>query len=255
MWPEATPNPRTVKFRTGPIHGGESRPYAAGSHADDARVARLFDAFDDISDVLLASDFVAVSLRQPARWRELLGPVLDMVTEEFSGQGGAAGHGDAPPEEPRGPERPGRQFLPRDRDETRLERAWRELGHLRASAPGDLARIKGAARHDDAARRQVAANLLREAEAGTAQAEWARLADDSSRAVRRATVDAVVDVGREELRPLLEQALGDQDPWVRWKAVRGLLELGAGDSREAVERLVLDPDFRVRQEALSALHR
>ena len=76
---------------------------------------------------------------------------------------------------------------------------------------------------------------------------------DPVRAVRRAAVDAMVDAGREELRPLLESALGDADAWVRWKALRGLAELGAEPSRDAIAPKADDPDFRVRLEAASAL--
>jgi hypothetical protein len=43
--PEATPNPRTLAFRTGPIHEGESRSYTSAADADDPRVARLFRSF------------------------------------------------------------------------------------------------------------------------------------------------------------------------------------------------------------------
>ncbi|MDQ3642837.1 MAG: NifU N-terminal domain-containing protein, partial [Actinomycetota bacterium] len=88
--PEATPNPRTVMFRTGPIHEGQSRPHRAGENVDDARVAALFEGFDDISDVLVATDFVAVSLIKPNRWQDLLGPVLDVVTEQFVSVGSKA---------------------------------------------------------------------------------------------------------------------------------------------------------------------
>jgi HEAT repeat protein len=73
------------------------------------------------------------------------------------------------------------------------------------------------------------------------------------RAVRRATVDAMVDAGREDLRPLLEAALDDADAWVRWKALRGLAELGPAPSRAAVLARADDPDFRVRLEAAAAL--
>ena len=78
---------------------------------------------------------------------------------------------------------------------------------------------------------------------------WARLVEDPSRSVRRATVDTVGDARREELRPLLETALGDADPWIRWRALRGIAQLGADASRGAVAGLAADPDFRVRLEA------
>jgi len=101
--------------------------------------------------------------------------------------------------------------------------------------------------------RQVAANLLGEADAYTARSQWSRLVADPVRAVRRATVDAMVDAGREELRPLLESALDDADAWVRWKALRGLAELGPAASLEAIAAKAQDPDFRVRLEATAAL--
>ena len=71
--------------------------------------------------------------------------------------------------------------------------------------------------------------------------------------MRRVTLDAMVDSAREDLRPLLERALTDTDAWVRWKAVRGLAELGVVPSREAVGALVEDADVRVRLEVSAAL--
>jgi HEAT repeat protein len=113
--------------------------------------------------------------------------------------------------------------------------------------------VREAAAGSDPARRQVAASLLREADETTAADDWGRLATDKARSVRRATFDAVVDVGRQELRPLLEAALADSDAWIRWKALRGLVELGPGPSREAIVGRAEDPDFRVRLEAAAAL--
>ncbi|MGH9178824.1 MAG: HEAT repeat domain-containing protein, partial [Acidimicrobiales bacterium] len=94
---------------------------------------------------------------------------------------------------------------------------------------------------------------LADAPAEAAAPVWARLVADPSRVVRRAAVDAVVGARRQDLRPLLESALGDADAWVRWKALRGLAELGSGPSAPAIERLLQDPDFRVRLEAGAAL--
>ncbi|MGH9280641.1 MAG: HEAT repeat domain-containing protein, partial [Acidimicrobiales bacterium] len=79
------------------------------------------------------------------------------------------------------------------------------------------------------------------------------LLGDSSRAVRRATVDAVADADREELRPLLERALADDDGWVRWKALRGLNDLGPERSRDLIAGLSRDRDFRVRLEVTRAV--
>ncbi|MGI8984985.1 MAG: NifU N-terminal domain-containing protein, partial [Acidimicrobiales bacterium] len=84
--PEATPNPRTIRFGFGqPIHTGPSRWYeSAPAAADDPPAARLFADFDRVANVLVGPDFVAVGLRRPDDWEELLAPVLAVVTEEFS---------------------------------------------------------------------------------------------------------------------------------------------------------------------------
>jgi len=252
--PEATPNPRTVMFRTGAIHEGQSRSYKAGQPVDDERVARLLQRFADIDDVMVATDFVAVTLRRPDRWEALLGPVLDVVTEELAGESPLAGPVDDRIQPPIEPVAPGAgQPRLRDRPPSRLERAWQELGPLRPECAEDLERIRAAASGVDAAHRQVAANLLRQADPEVARIEWSRLAADGSRLVRRAALDAMVDVGREDLRSLLEAGLGDDDAWVRWKAVRGLSELGPAASRGPIQALLSDRDFRVRQEARAAL--
>jgi HEAT repeat protein len=109
--------------------------------------------------------------------------------------------------------------------------------------------VLAATRDAEPARRQVAATLLADAPPEAAIRAWDRLLDDPSRAVRRSTVDAVAGVARQELRPLLERALEDDDAWTRWKALRGIGDLGTGPSRAAVIARASDPDFRVRLEA------
>lgn len=254
--PEATPNPRTIRFGFGhPVHEGPSRWYeSAAAAADDAPVARLFREFEQVANVLVGPDFVAVGLRRPGEWEALLAPVLAAVTEEFGdpeledGRPAASGAADGPPWLAGRPAQTvgGRRL-------TRLEQAWQELGGLRPADPADLALVAAAAADPDQSHRQVAANLLKEADPATARGQWASLVRDPVRAVRRAAVDAMVDAGRDELRPLLESALGDADAWVRWKALRGLAELGPGLSTEAIARKADDPDFRVRLEAAAAL--
>ncbi len=251
--PEATPNPRTLVFRTGPVSDAASREYRSARETDDPRVVRLFEVLPELVSVLVAQDFVALSLRHPDRWPELLAPALATVNEDFSaaaavpseptGPGMAAMHAGAPAPVARG------------RRDTRLDRAWRELGHLRATQPEDQGRLLAAATSADATSRQVAATLLVDAPADIAQGAWSQLVDDPSRTVRRAALDAIVGAGQEALRPLLETALGDADAWVRWKALRGLAELGAEASRHVVEPLAEDPDFRVRLEAVAVLRR
>lgn len=255
--PEATPNPRTIRFGFAhPVGNGSSRWYESAAAADDdPRVARLFGEFDRVANVLVGPDFVAVGLRRPGDWEELLAPVLAVVTEEFADPDelaeakptGAAG----------GPPwlagRAAAHTQVEGRRLSRLEKAWRDLGGLRPARSEDLAAVLAAAGDTDQARRQVAANLLREADPAIARDQWHRLAHDSVRAVRRAAVDAMVDAGREELRPLLETTLDDDDAWVRWKALRGLAELGPAASRAAIEAKAGDPDFRVRLEVAAAL--
>ena len=180
--------------------------------------------------------------------------MLSAVTEEFADADGAEARPSGAAEGPPWLAGGGVSGAPAgDRRLTRLEQAWRDLGSLRPADPADLPRVLAAASDADQARRQVAANLLREAEPATARAEWARLVGDPVRAVRRAAVDAMVDAGRHELRPLLESALEDTDAWVRWKALRGLAELGPAPSRAAIAAKADDPDFRVRLEAAAAL--
>ena len=264
--PEATPNPRSIRFQVGPIHGGTSRWYeSAAAAADDPGSARLFAEFEEVANVLVGPDFVAVGLRRATDWERLLRPVLAVVTDEFADpdappdksgprvMGGPAGAGipggGAPPPSPRAATTGGRRL-------SRLERAWADLGSLHPGAStDDLAQVRAAAAGDDPARRQVAASLLGEADPEVAAADWARLVVDPVRSVRRAAVDSVVDAGRPELRPLLETALADADGWVRWKALRGLAELGTGPSRESVSGLADDPDFRVRLEVAAALRK
>jgi len=254
--PEATPNPRTIRFQVGAIHDGPSRWYGSATAAGaDPGATRLFDRFPEVANVLIGPDFLAVGLHRSADWERLLRPVLAVVAEAFAPSGG--GRDDGGPRVTGGPAGAGAATTgatagPGHRP-GRLEEAWRELGSLRPAVADDLAEVRAAAAGDDPYRRQVAANLLREADPGVAASEWSRLVADSVRSVRRAAVDAMVDVERQELRPLLEAALADSDPWARWKALRGLAQLGAAPSRAAVTAVVDDPDFRVRLEAATAL--
>ncbi len=249
--PEATPNPRTIRFVTGPIHTGPSRWYASAVGVDDPRAAALFAEFDAIDNVLVGPDFVAVGVLRPNDWEALLGPVLGVVAIQFTGTANAPPPASVAPttnEE----SAPSRTVPPHDGG-TDVERVWRKLGALRADQPADLDQILAARSSSTIADRQVAARLLVDADSAVAQRAWDELLADASRTVRRATVDAMVDTERGALRPLLERALHDTDPWIRWKALRGLVGLGIDPSRVAVTPLATDTDFRVRLEAASAL--
>ncbi len=257
--PEATPNPRTIRFQVGAIHDGPSRWFeSAGAAADDPGAGRLFAEFPEVANVLVGPEFVAVGLRRADDWERLLSPVLAVVSDEFATADNGDGDGDGAPRVMGGPAGVAGPLAAATGNRTghrvsRLEQAWLDLGALRPGEPGDLAVVRAAAHSDDASRRQVAASLLREADAEAALTDWAQLINDRSRAVRRATADAMVDVNRQELRPLLESALADTDAWVRWKTLRGLAELGVASSREVITGLADDPDFRVRLEAAAAL--
>ncbi len=259
--PEATPNPRSIRFQLGPIHDGASRWYESAAVAEnDPSALRLFAEFTEVANVLVGPDFVAVGLGRADAWERLLPPVLAVVTEEYAFPDADGDDGGRAPRVMGGPAGAGVVTGPGPapgtgdgRRMSRLDRAWRDLGSLRAARTGDLVEVRAAAHGDDSSRRQVAASLLREADADTAATEWAGLVVDPVRSVRRAAADAMVDVERQGLRPLLEAALHDTDAWVRWKALRGLAQLGAGPSGEAIRGHSDDPDFRVRLEAAAAL--
>jgi HEAT repeat protein len=81
---------------------------------------------------------------------------------------------------------------------------------------------------------------------------WTRSLEDSSRAVRRATIRAMAHVAREDLRLMFERALSDKDACVRYYGVRGLAQIGVGRADQSVERRKRDDDVRVRLAAIAA---
>jgi hypothetical protein len=249
--PEATPNPRTIRFVTGHLHGGPSRWYESAARVDDPRVARLFSEFEDVANVLVGPDFVAVGIHRPDRWEQLLGPMLRLIAAEFAMAEAGGADADTTGAVVQRPVVEQTTTVPSR--ERALDRAWHELRTLQLDRLDDRERLVAAASSPDVARRQVAARVLIDADPDAAARAWSDLLDDSSRVVRRATVDALVDAHRSTLRPLLERALEDPDAWTRWKALRGLDELGVEISPDALTRLAADGDFRVRLEAAAAL--
>jgi hypothetical protein len=183
--PEATPNPRSIRFITPPIHDGPSRWYESAAGVDDPRVSRLFAAFDDIANVLVGPDFVAVGLHRPDQWEPIFDSMLRAITTEFASAPADLDSLDATKAEATA-ESPSRAET--GRDGGRLERAWKALGGLRPDNPDDVARILDAAASTDSADRQVAARLLEHAAADVSEREWSRLLADPSRGVRRAVV-------------------------------------------------------------------
>lgn len=240
--PEATPHPRKVKFAFGgdPAPGRWFRRHDPDIAADP-RVERLF-AEPDVTDVMVAGDFVTIGIGPRSSWEKRLEPLLALVTELF------------------GREDPGAAAPERTRDELMAEaRAVsgerpEELHLLDPDLDTERRRLTEALGSDDPRVRRVAvAILLESGDDGVRRHAVERGMADSSRVVRRTTVDAAADAADETFRPVFEQALDDADPWIRWKAVRSLGELGAGASRRRVESAVDDPDFQVRFEAARVL--
>ena len=159
--PEATPSPRRFASRLlrstpGPAAPTPRRPRTPTRGFSDLR------AFDDVTDVLVGPDFVAVTISRPGRWEPLLGPMLRAVSEEFAAERRRRASSPAPPATASGRSRadPGRcETVP----SAGSKGAWAELGHLRADRPEDLERVLTAAHDDDPAHRQVAAALLADA--------------------------------------------------------------------------------------------
>jgi hypothetical protein len=244
---EATTDPCTIRFRAGPVHDGET-PWFESPASGQAycRAARLFDQFPEVANVRVEGDSVAVSLRRASDWGRLRDRVAAAVAAVFE---------EAPPVvAPRwlwdDPVTSGdrRRSAGGDGRATRLARMWAEMRTLRPSDARDLEALITASRSEEPLRRQVAASLLLEADPAVARKQWDRLLVDPSLGVRRATVDAVANAGRDELRPLLERALRDRDGWVRRTALRGLVELGPEPSRDTIMALAHDPDVGVRLE-------
>ncbi len=242
--PEATPHPRKVKFVVGgtPAPGRWYLRHDADSR-EDPRVERLF-AEPDVTDVMVAGDFVTIGIGSRSSWERRLEPILALVTELF---GGEAGSMPAPA---------------RTRDEL-LEEAGRSAGErpeelhlLDPDLAGDRERLLGALESVDPKVRRVAvAILLESSDQSVRSAAVERGMIDSSRIVRRTTVDAAADSGHEVFRPVFEGALADDDPWIRWKAVRSLGELGIASSSALIEEATQDGDFQVRFEAARVLKR
>jgi len=251
--PEATPSPRTIRFATPPLHTGSARNYESAAAATaDPRVAALFGDFDAVTNVLVGPDFVAVTIARPDGWEALLAPILRAVEAAFTGDPSAEDDASSTASVPG---QPARADASEPRAQRRLDRAWADLGALRAGRPADLDEILTATTDANAAHRQVAAALLADAPPDVAADAWARLLGDASRAVRRSVVDTVAGVERDGLRVLLERALDDPDAWIRWKALSGIAALGVGSSRDAVAARADDGDFRVRLEAARLLDR
>ncbi|MGI9648509.1 MAG: HEAT repeat domain-containing protein [Acidimicrobiia bacterium] len=235
--PEATPNPRHVRF----VIGGEPAPgiwFRAGDDLTDDRAAALLED-PDVTDVLVAGDFVAIGLRRAAMWKDRLDDLVETVTSLFWTADREVVDLDGP-----------------TRDELVSGQSTGALHLLNPDDPDSRTTLVDARDSDDArARRMAVATLAQSSDLAYAVSILNDAFGDPSRLVRRTVIDSAVDLEEDAARSLLELALADEDDWIRWKAVKGLSDLGLGSSAPAVEALAEDPDFQVRFEVAAALRR
>jgi hypothetical protein len=241
--PEATPHPRKVKFTTGgePAPGIWYRRNDTGKPAD-ARVERVF-AEPDVTDVMVAGDFVTIGINSRASWEKRLEPLLALVVELF-----------ADPDADHRRSARTRDQLMQEAGRAVAQGRPEELHLLDPDREDDRRRLTDALDNEDPRVRRVAVAVLLEARDDDVRRRvFARGMADSSRLVRRTAVDAAADTDEDQFRPLFEESLADDDSWIRWKAVRSLGDLGLGKSRDRVESLTEDPDFQVRFEVARVL--
>jgi len=241
--PEATPHPRKVKFNL----GGAPSPgiwYRRGEPdaGSDERVARLLTE-PDVTDIMVAGDFITVGLAATSSWEIRLEPILEIVTELFY----VAGAAHIAPQRTR-------EELLQEAGHLVVTHRPEELHLLDPDAPADIAILQAALRNTDPRIRRVAVAILAEAGDATRALETTTHAyEDESLLVRRTAIDAAADTEDPSARGLLERALSSADPWIRWKAVHALGDIGLGTSRELVAALETDEDFQVRLEVADVL--
>ena len=240
--PEQTPHPRKVKFTV----GGTPAPgiwYRRGEEIGEPSVTALLED-PDVEDVMVAGDFVTVGLRREASWEARLDDVLARVTELWWDPDRATA------------EPPGRtrdELLDEGRGIT-VEARPEDLHLLDPDRDDHRDLLIGALDSTDPrARRAAVATLSLSGDDHVVRAALITGYRDMSRLVRRTAIDAAADLENEEYRPLFEEALGDEDAWTRWKAVRALRDIGPGPSTERLVFAAVDEDFRVRFEAEAAL--
>ncbi len=241
--PEPTPHPRKVKFQI----GGKPAPgqwHRRGEAVDDERVISLF-VDDDVTDIMVAGDFVTIGLTGRSTWEDRLDSLLERVTELFwDGQA---------------------SLTPaRTRDEL-LEEAGRlsinevrpeDLHLMDPDRPEHRALLITALEAEDSRHRRAAvATLTLSSDSDVAKAAVVTGYRDDSRIVKRAAIDAAGDLEDAAFRSLFEEALFDGDAWIRWRAVRAISDIGIGPSEEQLILATADENFQVRFEANAAWRR
>lgn len=241
--PETTPHPRKVKFQI----GGEAAPgvwHRRGEAIDDDRVTALL-ADQAITDVMVAGDFVTVGLGSRSSWEDRLDPVLERVTELFwDGK------------ESTSPARTRDELLAEAGSLSVQEVRPEDLHLMDPDRKDHRALLITALGADDPRHRRAAvATLALSGDSDVARAAVVTGYRDRSRIVKRAAIDAAGDLETDSFRALFEEAIFDGDPWIRWRAIRAIAEIGAGPSEEQVILATADEDFQVRFEANAVLQR
>ena len=231
--PEATPHPRKVRFSV----GGTPAPgewFKRGDPIEDAKLSQLF-AEPDVTDVMVAGDFVTVGIDQS--WEDRLEPILALIAELYAGS-----------ESIESPERTRAELLS-EAGQTRSPAD--ELHLLDPDDPGHQARLEAALDDEASSVRRIAVAILAESsDTEVRHRAIDRGLEDGSLRVRRMALDAAGDTDDEAFRGAFEQAaVENPDAWIRWRAVKALGDLGLEPSRSVVESALDDDEFRVRFEA------
>jgi hypothetical protein len=224
--------------------GGEPAPgvwHRRGEDIDDPRVLALMEDLD-VTDVMVAGDFVTIGLMASATWEARLDDILTRVTDLFW-TGAAA----------RTPERTREELLDEAGRVAVTPTRPEDLHLMAPDLPQHRELLVAALGSEDArTRRAAVVTLALSADGAVSRAALITGYRDASRLVRRAAVDSAADLSDDAFRPLFEEALFDSDSWIRWRAVRAIAEIGVGPSRDVLALAAADEDFRVRFEAAAA---
>lgn len=134
------------------------------------------------------------------------------------------------------------------------EQPVQKKGKAKKEKPPFEVLAKDALENEDAGKREDAIIALGESRDKRAvEIISAALANDPSEDVRLSSIDALLEVGAENVVDTLSVALKDRDPWVRESAVEALGEVGGEAAIEFVKNALHDEDGSVRELAQEIL--
>jgi hypothetical protein len=189
---------------------------------------------------MVAGDFVTVGLTPTASWEHRLEPLLALITELYAGRA-----------EPAAAPIRTREELLLEAGQAQGDHRPEELHLLDPDDPADQARLEAALDSSNPRVRRIAVAVLAESsDAAMRRRAVVRGYADGSLTVRRTAIDAAADAGDASMGPIFVEALQAADPWIRWKAVRSLGELG---DTASIAALAEDGDFQVRLEVARLL--